>query len=472
MTAEWKSRSRSEHDRVQGLVLSRWLPAATSFASYWASRAAALQTEPGRLTSRADLERLSPVKEGDVRGVGGPGGAGLVMRPTQDQVKARASGSLIRQIAGAIRESGAVGQRRAILADYKPIHVHRGGADDDLAIAYSRSDLDRLHRCGARAAAVLGLDDADYLVSAVPAGPRLDWWGVYHLAIASSILALHPRGAGDALERVIESFSLMPVTVVVVPVAEAIELAAVLVEAGQDVPRVHTVVTVGPPPTDDERAAILDAWRAAGATEHELVVRAAFAPPEARALWVEPRQAPTGLVTYPDLEVLEVVDALTGEPTDGPGDLTLTTAGWHGTALLRYQTGVYVDGIDRDPCPASGITAPRVVGEVAPRAWQPEVLVTRDAVRHFDFRAAGDLIGRTPGVRSWRLELRAPTQRVPHDRLVVEVGGELDDRDRAQLEEELETIAGLAPAEIKVVADPLLVEAKVDELGSPFVDSR
>lgn len=472
MTAPWDQRSASEHERVAELGLSQWLPAATSFSAYWADRARQAGFEAGGPASGQDLARFPTVREAELRGAGGPGGPALLMRPTQQQVRARASSSSLWRMASAIRRDPHDGERRVVLEEYKPVHIHRGGADDDLAIASSRSDLDRMHRCGARAAGVLGLDDADYLVNAVPSGPRLDWWGVYHLALGSSILALHPRGAGDELERVLDSFALIPTTVVAVRTDEAVQLAALMVEYGVEATRVHTIVVVGPPPDDDTRAEIREAWRAAGAAEGDLVVRALWAPPEARTLWAEPRQEPTGLVTYPDLEVLEVVDALTGAPTDGAGDLTLTTMGWHGTALVRFQTGALVEGIETRPCPASGITTPRIVGEVVEQAWQPVVTPPGGTVCHFDFRTAGRLLAETPGVEAWRIELRKPTQRVRHDRVVVELAGEVDARDREVLEERLDVAAGAAPHELKVVADPLVIENAIDEVGSPFLDRR
>ena len=182
------------------------------------------------------------------------------MRPTQEQVRARASSSALLDMASAIRREGGSGERRRILEDYKPVHVHRGGADDDLAVASSRSDLDRMHRCGARAARVLGLDDADYLVNAVPSGPRLDWWGVHHMALGASILALHPRGSGDELGRVLDSFELVPATVVAVHAHEAVELAALRADHRVEATRVHTVLTVGPPPDEATRDEIRDAF--------------------------------------------------------------------------------------------------------------------------------------------------------------------------------------------------------------------
>lgn len=434
MTADWNRRSPDEHDRIQGLVLQRWLPAATTFSEYWSSRVRELGLSAEKLTGQDDLRAFATVRERDVSWAGGEGAPALLLRPTEEQVKARASAGLLMQMSRAIRRDPAHGKRQALLEEYKPIHLHRGGADDDMAIAYTRTDLDRLHRCGARAAAVLGLDDADYLVSAVPAGPRLAWWGVYHLALGTSMLALHPRGHGDDLDRTTAAFGLVPVTVVAVELDEAIDLAVSLADRGATIPRVHTVVTVGPPPDEELRASIRDAWRGAGAAG-DVVVRALFAPDEARALWAEDRDAPNGLVTYPDHEILEVVDPITGQPTDGPGDLTITSLGWHGTALLRFQT--------------------------------PDL-----GVRHLDLRAAGAVLSTAPNVHAWRVEVRGPTTKIKHDRFAVEVGGALDAHAEEDLIQRLAQATGITPTAVKGVADPVLVEQKVTEHGSPFADLR
>jgi hypothetical protein len=250
---------------------------------------------------------------------------------------------------------------------------------------------------------------------------------------------------------------------------EAVDLAVALADRGVHAPRVRTVVTVGPPPDEELRASIRDAWRGAGAAE-DVVVRALFAPAEGRALWAEARDAPDGLVTYPDHEILEVVDPITGQPTDGAGDLTVTSLGWHGTALLRFQTGTYVGGVDREPAAAG--TAPRVTGPVVPRAWQLPFVTSDLGVRHLDVRAAGAVLSAAPNVHAWRVEVRGPTARVKHDRFLVEVGGVLDTAAEEELLERLAMATGITPSQVKSVPDPVLVEQRITEHGSPFADLR
>lgn len=462
MVAPWDRRAPREHDRVLDLELSTWLPQVAVASPYWRDRTGRLGLEPRSLSNREDVARFDPVRELDVLRAGTAGSA-LVVRPTEDQVKGLGTSGFIRRVAQAIRRGGPEAKRQIILEEYKPLHVHEGGIDGRLAVAYSRSDLDRLHRAGARAASVVGLDDADYLVSFMPAGPHIEWWGLYHLALGSSLLSLHGRHEWMRIPAA-SPFERVPATAVAVATHEAVALAADLVEAGADLSRVRTVLAVGPPPFDAVRERIADAWRAAGSVE-DLSVRAAWAPSEARALWVECAEGPYGLHTYPDMEILELVDPVSGEPTDREGDLTYTSVGWNGLALLRYRTGAYVEAIDREPCPGCGRTVPRLIGEIAPGAWQLEAQTTGEAW-HIDFRGAADVLGRQPGLETWRVEMRSG------DVLAAEVAGDLDEAERTRLEDRLVDATGAVSAVVEATSDARLVERHAEELGSVFADVR
>jgi hypothetical protein len=467
LSAPWDQRSLEEQDRVVGLALERWLPAVTSAAPFWARRAAAEGLEPRTATSAESLSGFSPVREADLL-ADGPGAPGTVMRPSEDHVKSYGGGDVLRGVASALRRDGAAGKRSVLLQEYQPVDLRRAGVDAGVVVASSRSDLDRLNRVGARAAQVLGLTDRDVLLSAVPAGPTLAAARVAHLAQGASITAMHARGHGDDLADVARATQLLPVTVLVVAVEEATRLAKTLVGSRLPLGRLRRVVTYGPLPDEDLRREIAEAFGGLGA---KVDVRALWGPEFGRTMWAECEEGTHGLHTSPDLEILEVVDPMTGASTDGDGDLTVTSVGWHGTGLVRVQTGTWVDPLSRERCPGCGRTVPRLQGEMAPAAWQ--LPVTDDAwrQRHVDLRGVPAVLSRTGGVRAWRAEIRGPNERVARDRLVVEVSGDLARAERAGLEQRLEAACGIAP-HLVVGVHHEEIQRAIGELGGLFADLR
>ncbi len=466
MPAAWDRRSPDEQARIEELELADWLPGAVSFSPHWSRQAERLGLDPTDLVTLESLLRFPPSLQGDVAA---RAGTQLVQRPTEAQVKAVGSGSLLGSIARSISRDQVEGKRRALLEQFKPVHVTRGGVFGELAIASSRADIDRSHRAGARAASVLGLDDHDYLVSAVPAGPTAEFWSTHALALGSSMLALHPRGHTDGLDRCIEAFSLLPATAVACPTTDAIAWAHQLAATGADVSRVVCVILVGPPPTDDQRAAVEDAWRNAGAMESDLIVRSMWAPDAHRSIWVECAGGTEGLHTMPDLEVLEVVDALSGRVTDGGGDLTVTSLGWTGTTLLRFRTGVRVDELTPadDPCPACGRSVPRLTGAVQPGVWQP-ALRRDEGLVTLDLRALAIELEASPA-EVWRVSLQ---RREGTDGYVVELGGDLDLDEQEQVRDRVTRATGVPVSSIMVSREVEPVENRIRVLGSPFADNR
>lgn len=462
MVAPWDRRSTADQRRLTSGALATWLPAVTSAAPFHAARAEGV--DPRLLTDVRGLHRLPPSRERDLL-ADAVGGSSAVLRPTEAQVKATADDGTIRRIAQGIRRGGAEGKRDAILQAYRPVQLHRGGVDGQLLVASSRSDLDLMHRTGARAAAVLGLRDDDVVVSAVPSGPSLDHLGVVHLAAGAGLTALHARGAGAGLLEVARLSASLSTSVLVVPVGEAEALGAALVQVGEVLPRLRLVVTVGPPPAGDVRDRIAEAF--AGVP---VAVRALHGPSAGRSLWAECAEGPHGLHTYPDLEVLEVLDPLTGTPAEGHGDLTITSVGWHGTALVRFQTGSWVDPLTTDPCPGCGRTVPRIVGDVVPHAWELPVALGGGRSGWVDLRGVGVVAAATPEVSDWRAELRGPGDGADRDRLLVDFAGDAP-ADLGRLERQLEVATGVA-AQLRAGLSVEEVRRGTEEAGGVLADRR
>jgi hypothetical protein len=198
-------------------------------------------------------------------------------------------------------------------------------------------------------------------------------------------------------------------TVLAVPSGSA---AALLDEIGL-VESVHTVLLVGAP-SNAERLAAVHALRRNGAGS-DVAVLAVHAPVGARVLWGECRQSggAGGLHTYPDLDVVQVVDPESGDSVDGDGELVLTQLGLRGSALVRWRTGDLVTGVAAGRCPHCGRTVPRVEG-VARRA----LIARLGESRLLDLRAvSAALVGRDD-IDDWRI---AVGRRSRDDRRTVTV---------------------------------------------------
>jgi hypothetical protein len=466
VVATWDRRTDRDRVRVAASAVARWTPLVLTAAPFHAGRVADIAgVDSGAIRDLTSLRRLPPTRERDLL-ADHPAGATAVVRPTEAQVKAAAEERVLRSISRAIRRDEVHGKRDALLHEYRPLQLHRGGVDGDLLIASTRSDLDRMHRTGARAAAVLGLRDDDVVVSLVPAGPSLAHLGTVHLAAGAGVTALHAREAGDDVGTALAGSRGVPATVLVVTAGDVDATVASIADGAADVTDLRLVVTIGPPPTEDARRAVAEAFDRVGAS---VSVLALWGPGAGRTLWAECDRGGHGLHTFPDLEALEVVDPLTGLPTAEDGDLTVTSLGWHGTAHVRFQTGAWVDPLRDGPCPGCGRNLPRIAGPVEPHAWELPARAV-DGRRTVDLRGVAVAVAGAPWVTSWRAELRTPGAGGP-DGLRVEVAGDASGDEIAALTAAVTACTG-ADAEVARLPSDADVARAADAAGGVLSDLR
>lgn len=266
---------------------------------------------------------------------------------------------------------------------FKPVHWTIHG---EVLVGSSAEDLTRMAELGKRWLGLAGVEPHDVLVNILPYGPNLGWWqvalGARHAGLSAIDLRVAPPPA--------EVARLRPSVLAGRPfdLARLMEAAEL---AGRPLVDVHTVLAVGEPLEPGMRARLTRLLGEGGA------VVAAFAPPGVRALWGECREG-MGLHTWPDAEVIELVDPLSGEPVPpgADGEVVWTALGWRGTVLIRLRTGVFAS-TDDGRCPACGAPGPRL--SVAPSV--PAFLAVLD---------------RSRDVAGWQAELRRTGG---HEELVV-----------------------------------------------------
>jgi hypothetical protein len=415
--AAWDRRTPSQlRARREAAVRAQVLHAVAPFSPYWRERLRVLGRTPAAAASLAGLAQLPAVGERDLCPDGDPAGAAaLVLQAGESGFALHAEGPVLRR-ALARRLVRRDAYRAIVEADTRPTSYVWAGLGLRFPVASTRSDLDLVARAGARMWQLLGLTRADVVVTALPGGPTASAQALQlgALGAGSPLLA-----AGEELAELLAALRLMPATVLALPSVSAARTVGDLVEAGVPLTALRTLLLVGAP-YGDEREEVAEALRRAGLTG-ECVVLAGHVPEGHRLMWAECRASAgrTGLHTYPDLEVVEVVDPETGEEpraTGGSRELVVTQLGFRGSALLRWRTGDVADALAEEPCPSCGRTVPRVIGLRA-GALVP-LLDLRTGTRPVDARGvAAALVGR-PDVADWRLVI-GPSGRDDADEVVV-----------------------------------------------------
>jgi hypothetical protein len=289
------------------------------------------------------------------------------------------------------------------------------------------------------------------LVAGLPLARTASLQGLELGALAAGAAALFP---GEDVEQVVRALSLVPATVLALPAGQAARMVDDLDEAGAALAGVRTVLLVGAP-SDDERAECAEALVRAGLNP---TVLAAHSPEGHRLLWGECRPG-AGLHTYPDLEVVHVVDPETGA-ADTTGEVVVTQLGMRGSALLRWRTGDLTQGVEAGTCPSCHRQVPRVMG--VERGALVPTLALRTGARAVDLRGVAAALEGRADIVEWRV-LVGPSSRDGADEILVHVLPHRDE-DPSDLAvgvaRDVRAASGLLPSQV-VVDDVLPV-------GSPI----
>jgi phenylacetate-CoA ligase len=382
--------------------------------------------DPRRLRRLGDIERIpltsrddfDPTRADDWR----PFRA--LLRPDERSFKRTASRRLLRRITAERFMRGDDAAERLLSEEFKPIHLHvplHGGP----VVGYTIRDLSALAQAGARSMAVMGATRSDVTVSTLPLGPDLPFWHLYYGTLGAGMAAFH-LGGGEVV-RPSHAAVWMERAGTSVLVAQPAYAEGLLRGAPPQVfANLRRLALWAPGPMAGARERYGD--RLHGSVPDGSVITM-LGVPEARAAWAEcpPRRGRAGLATgyhtYPDLELLEVVD---GEGRsvgqEEGGELVYTSLDWRGSALLRFRTGIVARrGITWQPCPGCGRTVPRILPDVSRVEWRARV-PGPSGTRWLDVADLFPVLWRAP-VALWQIEILRGTGGRGTDVVVVNVAG-------------------------------------------------
>jgi hypothetical protein len=392
VAAAWDQRTERGVVTWQNELLRRQIRGSLApFSPLWRRRFAELNRKPSSVRTVAHLAKLPAMGERDVSPHGDPGGmASLVLQPSESGYPLHADGPAVRRVMR-LRLTNRNAYRRAVESDTRSTSYVFSGLGFRYPLASTRNDLDTITRAGARLWQVLGLTRNDVLISALAPEATTEHRALEYAALGAGSPALFPGADAASLTAAVR---LAPPTVLAVPSATAPHVLSRL----SNLDSVRTLLLVGAP-TDAERLAAAHGLARAGGRADTMIL-AVHAPAGARVLWGECRQSAGsgGLHTYPDLDIVQVVDPDSGESTDANGELVLTQLGLRGSALLRWRTGDVVDGVTSIRCPSCDRSVPRVEG-----LRRNGLVAQFETGRFLDLRGVAGVLSGRADIRDWRL---------------------------------------------------------------------
>jgi hypothetical protein len=340
----WDRRKPSWIKNAQDRILRHYLAQDVyPYSPYYQVRFDEAEIRQRGLKTKADLDKLPLTTFDDIVNP-----ASVVLRPDEQSIQQYARIGLVARVfwAKLWRREWVVNQR-LIDPVYKPLHWH---VDDGFPIGSSAEDVDRLAELGRRWLELAGAARYDVLVSVLPPGPNLAYWELVLGSRQAGVSALHMNP-----NTTVEQLAAARPNVVAGRPGDLVRLLEAARPIERNLDGLRTLLVVG--------ARLDDATRRHLNTlvDGQAAVVAAWAPSGVRSLWCQCREG-EGLHTSPDVELLELVDPLSGVPVggDSEGEVVWTSLGWKGTVFLRLRTGVY-GAVDEDPCPACGRTTPRLI---------------------------------------------------------------------------------------------------------------
>jgi phenylacetate-coenzyme A ligase PaaK-like adenylate-forming protein len=415
--------------------------------------------KPNDIKGLRDLERIPLVSAKDFDSVPEDGWRPFraLLRPDEHTLKRSAHRRLLRSVAKEKLFRGDQAAERLLAEEFKPVHLHLPEGSGPVS-GYTMRDLSALAQGAARSLAVAGGKRSDVMVSTLPYGPHLPFWHGYYGAIGAGMSAFHL--GGGAVVRPAQVASWM----------ERVSATVLIAQPGY-----AEGLLRGAPPSTLSTLRLLLLWAPTemqGARERYLLrLRTGGAPgarvatmlgiPEARVAWAECPVSPDkpevsfGYHTYPDLELLEVVDEKGSTVEDGEaGELVYTSLDWRGSALLRYRTGIVArQGITWERCPGCRRTVPRILPDLSRVEWRTRISGPRGEVT-VDIADVIPILWRAGGVALWQLDVQKGAGAAGTDRVIAYLGGAL--RNDA---EELRTTLEMYGIETRIVDFPRFTRA-------------
>ncbi len=412
---KWDSMSPEEIREEQGRKLHRYIKEQlVPFSPYYSKLFKEHGIDPDSIRSVDDLDKIpfsskneiAPTSEAPNRP------RDFVLQPNPELIRAHwGLGKKLPLLAKKLF-LGKESVVRDLSVEYRPVSVFftTGRSALPTAFTLTRYDLDLLQEVGRRILEVAKVNfEEDRILNIFPFAPHLAFWQVYYAGLGGTVFTLNTGGGkvmgSEGILQAIEKIK--PAYLVGIP-GYIYHLLRKAHEAKMDLSFLKGLALGGDQVTPAYRQRVKDILTNMGSTSPRVVSVLGFT--EARKCWAECEgEADAGFHTYPDLEIMEIVDPDTGKPV-GPGEtgeLVYTNLDGRGTSVLRYRTGdLIIGGMTYEQCPHCGRSAPRIASQLERVSNMKNFQLSKVKGTLVNLNMIKDMLDSYPLIEEWQLVIR------------------------------------------------------------------
>lgn len=296
--------------------------------------------------------------------------------------------------------------------EYRPIFITftTGTTARPAPFLYTAYDIRNLEQSGRRMLRLFQVTPTDKVLNLFPYAPHLAFWQVVFGGLASGIFVMS-TGGGRVLgtQGNINAIDKIKPSVLIGVPEYVYHVVRSALEQDKRWDGITTVILGASACTTQFKTKLAALLQRLGSEKVRILGTYGFT--EARCAWGECANdadplGSTGYHLYPDREIFEIIDPQTGQslPDDADGEIVYTALDARGSVVLRYRTGDFVEGgIRYDPCPACGLTVPRLSSRIRRLSDNKTMNLTKIKGTLVNLQHFADVLSSLPYIEEWQV---------------------------------------------------------------------